>query len=137
MCQEESFDSYECSSTLNEENASLACEDPKFGSLKHSFRSFGKMKKDKREKKNLHAKGRARKGSNTSYRAVMTPHFGMREVTTFARQFFVPVQRTRSSVYAYICSLSCLAYAYRFSAAILLECCPSWFMRRFFLRRYV
>lgn len=132
MCQEESFDSYEYSSTLNEENASLACEDPKFGSLKHSFRSFGKMKKDKREKKNLHAKGRARKGPNTSYRTVMTPHFGVREVTTFARQFFAPVQRTHSSVYAYICSLSCLTYIYRFTAATLLECCPSWFMRRFF-----
>jgi len=134
MCQEDSFESYECPSTLNEGNNNSIenFEEIKYGVSKHVFRVYGSLKKNKKDKKNAYNKSRASKGPNASYNKIMSPHVGfINDGVDFVQHLLRPVERTWRSFYALLQMSSCLTYLWRFASAGVLELCPFWILSRF------
>jgi len=134
MCQEDSFESYECPSTLNEGNNNSIenFEEIKYGMSKHVFRVYGSLKKNKKDKKNAYNKSRASKGPNASYNKIMSPHVGfINDGVDFVQHLLRPVERTWRSFYALLQMSSCLTYLWRFASAGVLELCPFWILSRF------
>jgi len=134
MCQEDSLESYESVSTLNETTNSQSFDhlmiDTKYGISKKNFRIMGKSIVDKRNKKNAYDKSRSSKGKNMSYKKAMTPHIGniYHHVNT-VREVFQPVETTRRWFTLCLRFFSGYSFFSRFISALFLEVVPAFVFR--------
>jgi len=134
MCQEDSLESYESVSTLNETTNFQSFDhfmiDTKYGISKKNFRIMGKSIVDKRNKKNAYDKSRSSKGKNMSYKKAMTPHIGniYHHVNT-VREVFQPVETTRRWFTLCLRFFSGYSFFSRFISALFLEVVPAFVFR--------
>jgi len=137
MCQEDSIESYEQSSALNEDNTicdtNAELYNAKYGIIKKQFRLYGQAKKEKKTKQNIYEKSRYSKGKNISYKKVMEPHVGrITDFRNYIINLFSPVTQTRNIVHLFVRMTSGFTMLSRFLNAFLLEVCPITFIRMFY-----